>query len=291
MNNKLVLSVLIALAIMPVLANSAFAGSYIAAYPNETARDADKIYMTSDFTGTSSTVTKNVFAIMSSANAESDDDLTGYVSQLFIVYDEATDDLEMHSEVHGINSAGNGHQPYDCETTSCADFGNASNIDDIVSTMYWYSGDVKFYSFVNIKVGSDTYAFNTAYDPGSNGNESPTQFQSGSLTDHSIRFKLTQWGIESNTGAEADNWDIRLTNMKTYNGAYSNLSADTTLTTDYTAGTTNGSYMTYRDVSGNINLRIGEADYCVDRNGSTAGILDLDDVSSGCLAVPTTLWG
>ena len=81
MNNKFVLSVLIALAIMPVLASSAFAGSYIGAYPNETARDADKIYMTSDFSGTSSSVTNNVFVIMSSANAESNDALTGYISQ------------------------------------------------------------------------------------------------------------------------------------------------------------------------------------------------------------------
>lgn len=284
--------VMVALTIIPLLADSAYAGSYIGAYPYETARDADKIYMTSDFSGTSSSVTNNVFAIMSSANADSSGTMTGYMSQLYIVYDDNTDDLEMYSEVHGINTSGNSHEPYNCQDSgnTCQDFGNASNIVDVDSIMYWYSGEIKYYSYVDIKVGSDTYGFNTNYDPDDNSNESPTQFQSGKVADHGITFKLTQWGIESNTSAEADNWDIKLSNMKTYDGNYSNLVDDTTKTTDYTAGSTHGSYITSAYVNGYINMKIGEADYCVDRNGNTDGIIDLDDVSSGCLSVPTTLW-
>jgi len=292
MNNKFVLSALIAIAIMPMFAGTAFAGDYYGAYPDEIQIDADKIYMTSDFDGVSSTVTNNVFAVMSAANAETDDDLTGYISQLFIVYDDATDDLEMHSEVHGITSSGSADDPYDCEDVgnTCKDFGNASNIEDVDSVMYWYSGDIKYYSFVDIKVGSDTYGYNTNYDPDSNNQESPTQFQSGVFDDGIVTYKLVQWGIESNTLASADNWTIELSGMKTYDGSYSNFVDDTAVSTDFTSGYDDGSYMTFRDVNGNINLRVGESDYCVHRNGSTAGILELTDASSSCLAVPTTLW-
>ena len=237
-------------------------------------------------------ITNDIFAIMSSANAESDDDLTGYLSQLYILYDDGTDDLEMHSEVHGVDSSSNYDEACDCEVVgnTCQDFGNASNIYDVDSVMYWYSGDIKYYSFVDIKIGSDTYGYNTNYDPGSNSEESPTQFQSGTYDDGTIKYKLTQWGIESET-PEANNWDIELSGMKTYDGNYSYFVGDTAKTTDYSGGYTDGSYITFRDISVNrYTIQVGTSDNCVDRNGNTDGIIDLDDVSSNCLAVPTTLW-
>lgn len=286
---------LAALAIIPLISGTAFADfEYYGAYPDENKRDALYVFTEVDMSAISSSVTDDIIAVTSAAHATSSDVLTGYLSQVMVKYDDSQSDIELHSEVYGLDSDLDPHVPYDCEIedSGCQDLGTESTIVDMLTMVYWTGGDVQFVVGVDYTGSTPTaWFYNDEYDPGGNSEESATQFQTGTTTYDGKTYKLVQWAVESEN--DADNWEIELSNMKTWapSTGYRYFANDDAVTTDHTAGDDDGSWITYR-IEGNYytHARVGEGDFCVQRNGNVDGIIELEDKSSGCLAVPTTLW-
>lgn len=277
----------------PTMVQAFATSDYFAAYPNIAKRDASYTFTTCNFAGTGTSLSDNLYCIASSAEQTSGGTVNPYLSQVYAMYQYSNNNISFHSEVHYVDSSGNA-QYVSCETQTggCHGLGAASGIGNVKHEQFWSGGHIKYYVEVYDKSNNfvNSY-FNPDYVPGTD--DTSSKFASGTQTDTNTntKYKLTQWGVEGVLPNAPTGWNLEQSGMSTFYGSTSYpFASDPATTTDPGAGSTDGSYIVHRVVSGIDNrLTVGDYKYCVKNNNNVAGDIKWQD-STTCLSAGTSLW-